>query len=232
MSPAGPSPGAPRRARTPAVDLPGVTVASRLAASAGGAVQSPAPDRGAVPDGGPERARRRRDPASHTQRVGEEVGEDVRKALAYILRSANTRPQSEGELRAKLLQREVEAGVADEAMAHAKRLGAVDDEKLARAWVAERGVRRGYGRARLREELGRRRVPEHLVEDALAALDERDDLAAATELARERLGQLPRGLTPETVARRLAAYVTRRGHPPALAQRVAVDVSGLRERWD
>lgn len=223
MSPAGPSREAPR----PPVELPGLTVASRLRSPGNGDAGGPAPTGRAGPA-----APARRDPASHTVRVGEDVPEDVRKALAYVLRSANTRPQTEAELRAKLRRREVEAGVADEAIRHARRLGAVDDEALARAWVAERGGRRGFGRARLREELTRRQVPEHLVDDALSTLEDRDDLAAATELARRRLRELPDGLPPETVARRLAAYVTRRGHPPALAQRVGVEVSGLRDGWD
>jgi regulatory protein len=174
----------------------------------------------------------RRDPAAHTRRVGDEVAEDVRKALSYVLRSTNARPQTEAEVLAKLRGREVPADVAREALAHARRLGAIDDARLAQAWVEERGVRRGFGRTRLRLELARRQVPEHVLEAALEVLEDRDDLAAATELARGRLRQLPGTLAPEAVARRLTAYLARRGHPPGLAQRVAAEVSGLRERWD
>lgn len=165
-------------------------------------------------------------------RIGGEVPEDVRKAVAFVLRSTNVRPQTAAEVRAKLLGRGVPPEVAGEALAHAERLGAVDDAALARAWVEDRGLRRGYGRARLREELLRRAVPGPLVDDALCVLDERDDLATATDLARRRLAQLPEGLTPEVRARRLTAYVVRRGYPPGMAQRVALEVSGLREGWD
>lgn len=174
----------------------------------------------------------RRDPAAHTRRVGDDVGEDVRKALAYVLRSTNARPQTEAEVHAKLARRGVEADVADQAVDHAKRLGAIDDPALAAAWVAERGLQRGYGRGRLREELVRRRVAEDVVDAALGALDGRDDLAVATELARARARALPASLAPEAAARRLAGYLVRRGHPPGLAQRVAAEVSGLRAGWD
>lgn len=198
--------------------LPGLTTGDRLAA--------PTPAAGGAGAGA------RRDPAAHTRRVGDEVDDGVRKALAYVLRSTNARPQTEAEVQAKLARRGVEPGEAAEAVRHAKRLGAIDDRALAEAWVAERGLRRGYGRARVREELRRRQVAEPLVDDALQALEDRDDLAAATELASRRARQFPSTLTPEAVARRLAGYLVRRGHPPGLAQRVAAEVSGLRESWD
>jgi regulatory protein len=164
--------------------------------------------------------------------VGAEVPEDVRRALAHVLRSTGQRPQTEAELRSKLRGREIPDDVAAQALRHARALGAVDDAAFAAAWVEERGVGKGYGAGRLRTELRRRLVPEPFIDDALAILDGRDDGSAATELARRRLSQLPSSLPPEAVVRRLTAYLVRRGHPPVLAQRVAVDVSGIDRDWD
>lgn len=158
--------------------------------------------------------------------------DEVGAAFAYLLRSTQHRPQTEAELRAKLAGREVPDEVAEAALTRARQAGVVDDAAFARAWVADRGHARGYGAVRLREELRRRLVPEPLVTDALATLEPRDDLAVATDLARDRLSRLPAALQPEAIARRLTAYLTRRGYPPALAQRVAIDVSGLDRVWD
>ncbi len=158
--------------------------------------------------------------------------DEVGAAFAFVLRSTEQRPQTEAELRAKLAGREVTEDVADAALARARGVGAVDDAAFARAWVEDRGKARGYGVSRLRDELRRRLVPEPLIADALAALDTRDDFAVATDLARERFARLPASLQPEAVARRLAAYLHRRGYPPGLAQRVAIDVSGLDRAWD
>lgn len=163
---------------------------------------------------------------------GHEPEREVERALAFVLRSAGARPQTEAELRAKLGTRGFDDEVAADALRRARAAGAVDDAAFARAWVEDRGRRRGFGAARVRRELERRQVPEHVAAAALAALEERDDLAVATELARERAAQLPASLQPEAVARRLQAYLVRRGHPPALAQRVAIDVSGLARAWD
>lgn len=164
--------------------------------------------------------------------VGADVEEDVRRALAFILRSTGAKPQTEAELRAKLRAREVPDATIDGAITIARTMRALDDEAFAASWVAERGLGRGYGRARLRRELAKRQVPDHLAEQALEQLEERDDVSAAAELARARLRQLPTALATEAVARRLTAYLVRRGHPPGLAQRVAKDVSGLNREWD
>ncbi len=158
--------------------------------------------------------------------------DEVAAAVAFVLRSTANRPQTEAELRAKLARREVGEDVAASALQRAREIGAVDDAAFAAAWVEDRGRERGFGVGRLREELRRRLVPEPLIADALAALEDRDDLAVATDLARARLRQLPAALQPEAVARRLQAYLVRRGYGPGLAQRVAIEVSGLDHAWD
>jgi regulatory protein len=157
----------------------------------------------------------------------------VDNAFAELLRRTSQRPQTEAEITAVLARRYDEETVAA-AVRRGRSAGAVDDEAFARAWVDDRGHKRGYGFARLRDELRRRQVPEPLIEQALEGLSERDDLATATELARKRASSFPASLDPPAVARRLAGFLARRGYGPSLAQKVAVDVSGLdRYRsWD
>lgn len=163
--------------------------------------------------------------------AGPPQGDLVARAFAFVLRSTAQRPRTEAEVRAALDARGW-GDVADEVLARARDARAVDDAAFARLWVEDRGRSRGFGVARLRLELRRRLVPEPLIADALRLVEERDDLAVATELARARVGSLPASLQPEAVARRLQAYLVRRGHPPGLAQRVAIEVSGLDRVWD
>lgn len=165
---------------------------------------------------------------------GDAAGEDkaVQDALRFVLRSTANRPQTEAEVAARLRAREVDDAVAQAALERARALGAVDDAAFAAAWVDDRGRRRGYGVARLRRELIRRQVPDDVAEDALAPLQTRDELAAATELARRRAQQLPASLDVEAVARRLVGYLARRGYPESLARRAAISASGLDREWD
>lgn len=135
-------------------------------------------------------------------------------------------------MRTKLAAREYADSVIDRALERAIALGAVDDVAFAAAWVGDRGLVRGYSASRLRRELRGRQVPDPLIDDALAQLDGRDDLAVATELARARAQKLPVSLTPEAVARRLLGFLARRGYSEGLSRRVAVDVSGLDRHWD
>ena len=159
---------------------------------------------------------------------------DVAKAVAFGLRSTQARPQTAAEIRTKLRDRYEDADVVDAAMEQLVAAGAIDDAAFARAWVEDRGRQRGYGTARLRRELNRRGVEEDTVEQALQALDDRDELATAVELARKRARSLPASLEPDAVARRLHGYLMRRGYNQGLSNKVAIDVSGLdRYRsWD
>ena len=150
----------------------------------------------------------------------------VAETLAFILRSTTARPQTEAEIVGRLRSREVPPDIAEAALGQAKAIGAIDDAAFARAWVEDRGVSRGYGVARVREELRRRLVPDDLIDAALMPLEQRDDLATAIELAQERARRLPGTLSREAAARRLHGYLTRRGYPQALAERVALTVSG------
>ncbi|CAN5166020.1 regulatory protein RecX [soil metagenome] len=173
----------------------------------------------------------RADPAAAAA-TGDADADATRDAVAFILASTRQRPQTRAELVGKLRSRGIPPPVAHAALGAAESLGAVDDEAFARAWVRDRGHARGYGVARLRLELRRRLVPDHVAEDALRVLDDRDEYAVVTELARERTRGLDPSLAPDVVARRLTAYLGRRGHPPALCRRVALQVSGLDREWD
>ena len=158
----------------------------------------------------------------------------VGKAVAFGLRSTQNRPQTVAEITAKLQGRYDDGGVVEAAVEQLIAAGALDDSAFARMWVEDRGRRRGYGMARLRLELRRRLVPEEVAEAALAALDDRDEVETAVTLARKRFATLPNKLEPEAVARRLQAYLVRRGYGPGLANKIAIQVSGLdRHRdWD
>lgn len=156
----------------------------------------------------------------------------VGRALQFVLRSTANRPQTEAELADKLRSRDFDDEVVGAALQRARRIGAVDDGAFAAAWVEDRGRRRGYGLARLRQELRRRQVPDGVADAVLAGLEERDELAVATDLARRRAQQLPASLRPEVVARRLVAFLARRGYPEGLARRAAITASGLDRQWD
>lgn len=93
-----------------------------------------------------------------------------------------------------------------------EREGLLDDLRFARLWVMARRARRGFGTDRLRRELWARGVNREVVEEALQLVQGEDEAVLAEQLARARL-RAYRGLEAKVAARRLSAYLMRRGFP-------------------
>ena len=117
-------------------------------------------------------------------RQGQELDDET---LEAIKKSANTsgtkaraanmiasRPLSKKELHKRLVQKGSDAEDAATAVEWLEELGAVDDEAYA-ATLVRHYAARGYGRARVREELHRRGVPRELWDEALSQMPESSD---------------------------------------------------------
>ena len=114
-------------------------------------------------------------------RQGQEIDDET---LEAIKKSANTsgtkaraanmiasRPLSKKELHKRLIRKGSDADDASAAVEWLENLGAVDDEAYA-ATLVRHYAARGYGAARVREELHRRGVPRELWDAALEQMPE------------------------------------------------------------
>ena len=116
-------------------------------------------------------------------RSGKELSDDTLEAIDQSVKRSNTkvkaaniiasRPLSKKELQKRLVQKGSAADDAEAAVEWLEELGTVDDEAYA-ATLVRHYCSRGYGAARVREELHRRGVPRELWD---AALEERCDSA-------------------------------------------------------
>lgn len=149
-------------------------------------------------------------------------GDSFTEALSLVTRSASAKPCTEAEAYDKLLRRGYDDATADAAVRRSRELGLVDDRAFARAWVADRGLKRGYGAMRLQRELWQRGISDELVGDALSLLRDRDEEKTAAELARQRYARLPAGLSADQIVRRVGGFLARRGYPEGLAESVAL----------
>lgn len=154
------------------------------------------------------------------------------RGLAFLLRSTQRRPVTVAEARDKLRGRDLDPEAVEAVIARARTLGVLDDRSFARAWVGDRGIGRGYGRARLRRELRRRRVDTDVADEALTLLDDVDEVEQATEIARAKAQGMPATIPPERVAHRLLGILVRRGFDADVAHRVARQVTALDRDWD
>lgn len=163
---------------------------------------------------------------------GTVLPEGGQAALTFLIRSTSRRPLSAAEAHAKLVAREYPEDVAQAAVTRAMAMRLIDDQAFAQGWVNDRGVNRGYGRQRLLRELRRRKIDDAVIEQALHALDEVDEVGQATELARAWAQKMPASLEPHKVAGRLVGYLSRRGYSSAVAHQVARKVTAMDRDWD
>ncbi len=113
---------------------------------------------------------------------------------------------SEKELKRRLIQRGERPEDAGEAVAWLRDLGAVDDEAMAKR-IVSRCVDKGYGRARIQQELYAKGIPKEYWDEALEALP---DMSEAIDRF---LGQRLRGQEPDQKElKRVTDALLRRGH--------------------
>jgi regulatory protein len=125
------------------------------------------------------------------------------------------RPHFRAELAAKLARRGFPAGEIAAALDRLEEQGYLDDKKTAADFIAHRRESRGEGRLRLRAELVRRGAPAAAIDEALAGLDEEDDLdaarAAAARAAKKDPAALARHLARKGFSRRAIVAVLNEG---------------------
>ena len=137
-------------------------------------------------------------------------------ATAYnrALDALARRGRSESELRRWLKEREFPPDEIDDAVRRLQAAGLLDDAKYALAFARSRIVGRKLSRRRAQAELTRRGVSREVADAAIAAVleDEGVDEAAAIEaVAAKKLRGLAK-LDAQTQARRLTAFLARRGY--------------------
>ena len=130
-------------------------------------------------------------------------------ALSYVADQSRT----EAEVRRSLERRGFAEGVADDAVAGLLKAGLVDDTAYAEAFARSRFAGRGYGPARIRQDLQRRGVGKAAIEAALAALADAEDVGArARDDAETKWRSLASEPDRRKRLRKTMDFLVRRGH--------------------
>ena len=124
--------------------------------------------------------------------------EERQNALEAAVRALETRPRAVREIRDKLAARGAEADIIDDIVATLTKLGYLDDERFARAWVESRTRSRPGGPRKRRSELIAKGVDRDLIDAAVAPIGEENEV----EMARQVAAKIVRRLSDEPNERR------------------------------
>ncbi len=144
------------------------------------------------------------------------------QALQYALRLLSYRARTQAELRQRMQQHGWSEAIIEDTLERLRQNGLLDDANFAHAWVENRQTFRPRSARLLRQELRRKGLDEHVIQEAL---DEVDEEAAAYAAARPRARRL-RSLDSRSFRQKLIAYLTRRGFSYEIANTV------VRRLWE
>lgn len=133
------------------------------------------------------------------------------EARQAALRLLAVRPRSRGELLNRLKQKRIRPALAEALIAEFEAKGMIDDRAFA-ALYARSVARKPVGARLVEQKLREKRVAGPLAASAAReALEGRDALAEATDLARRKLAAMPAKLDAPARMRRLIGLLARRG---------------------
>lgn len=143
-------------------------------------------------------------------------------ARKILLDQLTGRARSRADLAKKLASRDVPDDVATKVLDRFEEVGLIDDAAFAQEWVTQRQEGRGLARRALAQELRRKGIDDELAQNALATVEEEDEVEAARLLVQRKLRSM-RGLDQQVAIRRLVGMLARKGYGSGVAFRVVRD---------
>ncbi|MCZ4497901.1 MAG: regulatory protein RecX [Marmoricola sp.] len=140
-------------------------------------------------------------------------------ARKILLDQLSVRARSRAELAKKLASKDVPEGVATKVLDRFEEVGLIDDAAFAQEWVVQRQEGRGLARRALAQELRRKGIDDEIAQEALAAVEDEDEVDAARLLVQRKLRSM-RGIDQQVAIRRLVGMLARKGYTSGVSFRV------------
>jgi regulatory protein len=147
------------------------------------------------------------------------MGDPEAVARNLCLRALTGAPKTRQQLADLLAKRGVPEPAALAVLDRFGEVGLIDDAAFARAWVSSRQAGRGLARRALTSELRAKGIDPEVAAEAVQAVDDDDERAAARLLVERRLRGMTR-LDRTTASRRLVGMLARKGYGGGLAAAV------------
>lgn len=150
--------------------------------------------------------------------------DSMEKARTRALRLLKVRPRSESELHQRLARIGFGEQVIRALLQELKQKGLIDDTKFAQLFANQKMHSNPVGRRALMGSLEAKGIDSELVLKAVdQTMEGQDELETARGLAHKRLGQM-KGLKRDVRQRRLFGFLSRRGFPSDVIDRVLREI--------
>jgi len=140
-----------------------------------------------------------------------------------VLNQLNFMPRSRKELEITLAKRKIDADVANEVLDRFVEINVINDADFAELLVRSRCNTKKVSRSIMRQQLRQKGVDQEIIEEALLAVTDDDELRMATELV-EKKSRAMNQLDPQVRKRRLFGLLARKGYGTAIALKVINDL--------
>ncbi|WP_172252907.1 regulatory protein RecX [Saccharibacillus deserti] len=152
------------------------------------------------------------------EEVDEIVNANERQiAYAQAINYLSFRSRTSGEIEQKLLEKELDPDAIADTVQRLQEENLIDDAAYAQEWAQQRVTGRKKGKVLVKQELKRKGVDAELIDDALDALGEDDEMRSAEELAAKKWRTTKGDLWDRK--RKTAAFIMRRGFSSDIARR-------------
>lgn len=149
--------------------------------------------------------------------------DQVSLARNIVLNQLNFMPRSRKELETTLIKRKIEPEVAKQVLDRFVEIEIVDDAAFAELLVRSRCNTKRVSRSVLRQQLRQKGIDQEIIDEALLAVTDADELRMATQLVEKKLRAMTQ-LAPEVRKRRLFGLLARKGYGTAIALKVINDL--------
>ncbi len=146
-----------------------------------------------------------------------------KQGFIYCLRLLAISKKSCEEIRKRLLEKGYSPEISERILESLKQKNLLSDEKFAKETAERTTQTKRYGKHRLKHELKRRGISEHLIEQTLKTISDEDEESLARELGKERWSRLAK-IDPTKRKHRIYQYLVGRGYGFELSQQITQEL--------
>lgn len=147
------------------------------------------------------------------------MNEDVYKlALNKAMNYLSYQSRTEHQMHAYLVKKEIEPPIIKKVMEALLRHGLIDDERFVEFYMEHAVLK--YGPMKIKMELKKKGIDEHLIEDALYAVEESQMLETARKIAKKKCDSFSSSTTRQQAYTRLTGLLQRRGFSYGLVKAI------------